>query len=90
MKELLMIPGPVEIPQVILDDFNGQSPAHYGDEWTKLYLDLIEDITNLFNCDGKSYLIPGSGSFGLETAISTYGKNKKCVILGEWFFLEKD
>ncbi len=89
MKELLMIPGPVEIPQAILEEFNGQSPAHYGDEWTKLYLNLIGDITNIFNGDGKSYLIPGSGSFGLETAISTYVSNKKCIILGNGFFGER-
>ncbi|MEW5816748.1 MAG: alanine--glyoxylate aminotransferase family protein [Spirochaetota bacterium] len=89
MRYLLMIPGPVEVPEDILESFSGQPVAHYGTEWRNLYLDTIKAVSKILGTRGMSFLIPGSGSLGLETAASTFCKDKKCLILHNGFFGER-
>ncbi len=89
MRYLLMIPGPVEIPEDILDSFNGQSVAHYGPEWRELYLNTTKAVSHTLGSRGMSFLIPGSGSLGLETVASTFCSAKKCLVLHNGFFGER-
>jgi aspartate aminotransferase-like enzyme len=85
-KDLLMIPGPVEISEDVLAAYNGQTVAHYGADWAKLYLDTEQRVCRLFGCDGRSFLMPGSGSLGLDTMATTFCADKKCLVLGNGMF----
>jgi aspartate aminotransferase-like enzyme len=89
MSKLLMIPGPVEIPQVILDAFNGQNVAHYGPEWQKLYLDAVQRTTRFFQTSGRAFLMPGSGSLGLEAVAVTFCTGKRCLLIHNGFFADR-
>jgi alanine-glyoxylate transaminase/serine-glyoxylate transaminase/serine-pyruvate transaminase len=86
MKYLLMIPGPVEIMNDILEAYKGQPVAHYGPEWTELYLATAEGFSRVIGSEGRTFLMPGSGSLGLETASATFCKSKRCLILNNGMF----
>jgi alanine-glyoxylate transaminase/serine-glyoxylate transaminase/serine-pyruvate transaminase len=89
MKYLLMIPGPVEIMDDVLDSFQGQPVAHYGPEWTELYLDTARSVSSILGSEGRTFLIPGSGSLGLETVASTFCRSKRCLVLHNGMFGER-
>lgn len=84
-----MIPGPVEIPNDILEAFDGQSPVHYGADYAAMYIDLSKKISKIFSTAEPSFLIPGSGSLGLETAAASICQGKKCLILENGWFGER-
>jgi len=86
MKYLLMIPGPVEISDDILEAFQGQTVAHYGQEFRDLYVGTTKKLSKILGSKGKSFLIPGSGSTSLETIAATFCSSKKCLILNNGFF----
>ncbi len=79
-RYLLMIPGPVEISPDILEAFNGQTIAHYGPDWTEIYLTTEGLFSRLVGSDGRTFLMPGSGSLGLETVATTYCRNKRVLV----------
>lgn len=83
---LLMIPGPVQLSRDVLEAFNGQTAAHYGPEWTKIYLETEKNFSKLVNSDGRTFLMPGSGSLGLDTAATTFCRDKRCLILNNGMF----
>lgn len=85
-KYLLMIPGPVQIAPDILEVFNGQTAAHYGPEWTEIYLSTEKMFSKLVGSDGRTFLMPGSGSLGLDTVATTFCRGKKCLILNNGMF----
>lgn len=85
-KDLLMIPGPVEISEDVLAAYNGQSIAHYGADWAKLYLGTEKRVCRLLGCDGRSFLMPGSGSLGLDTMATTFCTDNKCLVLSNGMF----
>jgi len=45
VKYLLMTPGPVEVPDEILEAFQGQPVAHYGQEFRDLYIDITKKLS---------------------------------------------
>jgi aspartate aminotransferase-like enzyme len=89
MRYLLMIPGPVEIPDEILEVYRGKTVAHYGPEWSKLYLETERRVSGLFGCVGRSFLMPGSGSLGLDAVSTTFCSGKRCLVLSNGMFGER-
>lgn len=81
MRNLLMIPGPVEIPEDILAEFSGQPVAHYGPEWARFYLQTASSVSRLLGSEGMTFIMPGSGSLGLDTACATFCREKSCLVL---------
>jgi alanine-glyoxylate transaminase / serine-glyoxylate transaminase / serine-pyruvate transaminase len=86
VKYLLMTPGPVEVPDEVLDAFQGQPVAHYGKEFRDLYLDTTKRLSRILGTEGKSYLMPGSGSTALESIGATFCNSKKCLVLNNGTF----
>ncbi len=86
MNDLLMIPGPVETPDAIIEAFNGQTVAHYGEEFRDLYVDTVQRLSRVLGSSGWSFLIPGSGSTALEAIGTNYCSSKKCLILNNGHF----
>jgi aspartate aminotransferase-like enzyme len=81
-----MTPGPVEVPDEILDAFQGQPVAHYGQEFRDLYLDITKMLSKILGSDGKSFLMPGSGSTAMESISATFCNSKKCLVLNNGTF----
>jgi aspartate aminotransferase-like enzyme len=89
MKYLLMIPGPVEIPDEIFEASQGQPVAHYGPEWTKQYLDTAAAFSRIIGSSGMTFIMPGSGSLGLDTVGATFCSGKRCLVLHNGMFGER-
>ncbi len=86
MKYLLMIPGPVESPDEVIDAFNGQTIAHYGDEFRDLYIDTVDRLSRILGSKGLSFLIPGSGTTALEAIGATFCNGKSCLVINNGSF----
>jgi len=88
-KYTLMIPGPVEVMDDILEVYNGQPVAHYGTEWASFYIQTAQNVSELFGSKGRTYLMPGSGSLGLDSLSGTFCSGKRCLVLHNGMFGER-
>lgn len=87
MRYLLMIPGPVESPEEIIEAFNGQSVAHYGKEFRDLYLKTGGRLSRVLGSKKAwSFLMPGSGSTALEAIGATFCNSRECLIVNNGHF----
>ena len=64
-----MIAGPGELQDEDLEALGHQVIAHYGDTWVALHNETIDAIARLLGASGDTYLIPGSGTTGIEMGI---------------------
>ena len=86
----LMIPGPIELDPEVLSAMSEPLVAHYGKEWTAFYKETIELLQKVFQTEGDIFLLPGSGSAGLDAALgSTLFPNGRVLILQNGFFGER-
>jgi len=87
----LMIPGPVGVHEEVLSEFLKGPEAHYGTDWAEFYIETCSRINELIgNTGGQTFLIPGSGSTGLEVAINTFlRESDNCLVLTNGFFGER-
>jgi len=81
-----MIPGPVEIPDDILQAAGAQPVAHYGPEWTDFYLNTATSVSRLLGTKGRTFIIPGSGSAGLDAVATSFCTDKRCLVLNNGQF----
>ncbi len=91
MKRLrLMIPGPIELDPEVLSVMAEPLVAHYGDEWTQFYQETMDIMKKVFGTRDNVFLIPGSGSAGLDAVLgSTVFPDRKVLILENGFFGER-
>lgn len=91
MKSLrLMIPGPIELDSEVLSVMAEPLVAHYGNEWTRFYKETMELLQQVFRTQGHVFLIPGSGSAGLDAAFgSILSASDKVLIPQNGFFGER-
>lgn len=83
-----MIPGPVEVAPQVLSEMASPMMAHYGEEWVEIYRETVELAKRVFQTKkGDLFLIPGSGSAGLDAALgSTLDKDKSLLVpINGWF-----
>lgn len=85
-----MIPGPVEVDEDVLAAMGGPVAVHYGPEWVRVYRDTVAKLGAVFRTAGDIFLIPGSGSAGLDAAIgSLIGPGERCLVAVNGFFGER-
>lgn len=90
VPELLMIPGPVSIDDEILDSLGEPVLAHYGDDWTELYLRTAANLGRIFRTDSEVHLVFGPGMSGIEMAISSVlGPGDKILVPSNGLFGER-
>jgi aspartate aminotransferase-like enzyme len=53
--------------------------------YKKSFKSLNTNLTNIYNAK-KSLLIPGSGSYAMESVVRQFGLNKKCMIIRNGYF----
>ena len=86
----LMIPGPIELAPEVLAEMARPLVPHYGAEWTAFYNETVEGLRTIFRTSGDVFLIPGSGSAGLDAAIgSVLGPQDRMLVLSNGFFGER-
>ncbi len=86
----LLIPGPIELAPEVLAVMAEPLVAHYGEEWTAFYKETTRLLQEVFQTEGDIFLIPGSGSAGLDAALgSTLFPEGKVLIPQSGFFGER-
>jgi len=86
----LMIPGPIEVAPEVLAAMAEPLVAHYGEEWTAFYKETIGLLRKVLRTEGDVFLLVGSGSAGLDAALSsTIAPDGRVLIPQNGFFGER-
>lgn len=86
----LMIPGPVPVEPEVLHMLAQPLVAHYGDEWTRFYLETLKLLKEVMQTKGEVFLLVGSGSAGLDALVgSLLGQHGKALVLSNGAFGER-
>lgn len=71
MRMKLMIPGPIEVEDEVLQWMGEPIHAHYGDEWVAVHNETIGLLQQVIGTTGKVFMMPGSGSLGADAAVQS-------------------
>lgn len=80
-EPLLMIPGPVPVPQRVRAAMTRQAINHRGPEFGAAYADCVRTLKTLFGTENELYIISGSGSAGMEAGVANFARDKRIVSL---------
>ena len=86
---LLMLPGPVPIPERVRAAMARQAINHRGAEFGNAYTDIVRVLKGLFGTTSTPLVLSGSGTAGMEAAVANFGKNRKIVHLVNGKFGER-
>ena len=84
----LSLPGPTECDPDVLNELNRPNLPHYGELWIDFYWEVLGKLKKIYKTDGNVYIIPCSGSGGLD-AVFTSLNGKKGLILNNGTFGER-
>ena len=83
----LMIPGPVDVEDEVLSEMASPVPAHYGDEWMKVYLETVDYLKRVFQTENDLFIVGGPGSAALDASFgSLLATGEKVLIPSNGFF----
>jgi alanine-glyoxylate transaminase/serine-glyoxylate transaminase/serine-pyruvate transaminase len=87
---LLMIPGPIQPEEDVLEAMGMPVRAHYGPGFTKLYNDTVGALKKVFGTQGDVFVMVSSGSGGLDACLgSTFSSGEKILLGINGFFGER-
>lgn len=69
-KQLLMIPGPTNVPERVMRALAKPIISHRGPEFHEFYSGLIEKVRYTFQTKNDVFILTSSGTGGVECAIS--------------------
>lgn len=78
----LMIPGPTDVSETVLEVMGEPVRAHYGADWLVLHRETIAMLRQIIGTTGKIFMIPGSGSAANEAALNSVLRDGEKVIVG--------
>ncbi|MDD5143122.1 alanine--glyoxylate aminotransferase family protein [Methanoregula sp.] len=83
---LLMMPGPVPIPERVRFAMSRQAINHRSAEFGAAYADCVRVLKTCFATKNDLVVISGSGTAGMEAAISNVGRDKEiaCIVNGKF------
>ena len=86
----LMIPGPVEVSQFVLDAVSSQAVPDYNKDWLELYRETTGALQKIFKTKNDIFLLISSGTGGVECAInSLFSREEKVIVVENGFFGER-
>ncbi len=68
-KELLMIPGPVNVPDRVMKAMSKPIVSHRGPEFRELYRGILEKLKYAFQTENDVFPLTCSGTGGIECAV---------------------
>ncbi len=91
MRKILMIPGPTEYEQEVLNALAQQTVAHTSNEFIALFKETLRDILRLvYSKKGFPFIVSGSGTLGMEIGtINFIRRDSKVLIVNNGFFGER-
>jgi aspartate aminotransferase-like enzyme len=83
---LLMLPGPVPMPERVRYAMMRQAINHRSPEFGAVYADCVRVLKTAFGTTNDLFVISGSGTAGMEAAIANVGKDKHiaCITNGKF------
>ncbi|MEM4604584.1 MAG: aminotransferase class V-fold PLP-dependent enzyme [Pyrobaculum sp.] len=80
-----LTPGPVQLPKFVIDSMAKQPPFHRGEEFKKLFKNVLDKLRALY--DSNVVVLPGTGTLAVETMIYNYispGEKVLALVYGEF------
>lgn len=83
---LLMLPGPVPIPERVRAAMSRQAINHRSPEFGAAYADCVRVLKTAFGTTNDLFIISGSGTAGMEAAIAGVGRDREiaCIVNGKF------
>ena len=84
----MLIPGPVPIDPLIMEELGKPAQPHYGEEWVQKYHEILDMMRRLFQVKSSEvYPIAGPGHTGLESiAFTLLRRGDRVAVLDNGFF----
>lgn len=91
MKKLLLIPGPTPVNEGVLRELLRDVISHVSDEFASVMERALKNLRPLFGTEkGEVFIIPGSGTIGMEIAIKNLvGEDEKVLVISHGYFGER-
>ena len=85
-EPLLMLPGPVPMPERVRYAMMRQAINHRGAEFGQVYKDCVMVLKTCFGTQNDLFVISGSGTAAMEAAVANFGRDKKmaCLVNGKF------
>ncbi|HUU74531.1 MAG TPA: alanine--glyoxylate aminotransferase family protein [Methanoregulaceae archaeon] len=85
-EPLLMLPGPVPMPERVRAAMMRQAINHRGDEFGSVYAECTKILKTTFGTENDLFIISGSGTAAMEAAVANFGRDKKiaCLVNGKF------
>ena len=80
-KTMVMIPGPTPVVRSIQEQMGREIQAFGDPRFVKDYKGVIDDLGQLFGCDGKTFVVAGTGTLAMEMALSNVTKRGDDVLI---------
>jgi len=85
-----MIPGPTPVPDKVLRAMAKEMVSHVSDEFTEAFEDTLKMTAKLFQTKGQPFILAGSGTLGMETALCNIVEpGEKILCVNNGFFGER-
>jgi alanine-glyoxylate transaminase/serine-glyoxylate transaminase/serine-pyruvate transaminase len=83
----LMIPGPVELEDEVLQALAEPVRPHYGPEWASLHRETVDMLRQVYHTSGDVFVLVGSGSSALDACLGSSLASGEPVLIGVngWF-----
>jgi aspartate aminotransferase-like enzyme len=88
-ETLLMLPGPVPMPERVRSVMSRQAINHRGSEFGELYADCIRILKPLFGTTHDMFILSGSGTAAMEAAVGNFGRDRTIASLVNGKFGER-
>ena len=80
-KQLIMIPGPTNVPNRILEAASKPIINHRGSEFHDLYDRILNNLRYAFETSGDTFVLSASGTGGIESVIANFvGQGEKIIV----------
>lgn len=85
-ESLLMLPGPVPVPERVRMVMMRQAINHRGSEFGNLYAECVRILKPLFGTSADLFILSGSGTAAMEAAVANFGRDRKiaCLVNGKF------
>ena len=80
-SKLVKIPGPTPVVDSIRVEMGREIQAFGDPRFVKDYKEVIDDLQELLGCDGKTFVIAGTGTLAMEMAIANSTKHGDSVLI---------
>jgi alanine-glyoxylate transaminase/serine-glyoxylate transaminase/serine-pyruvate transaminase len=91
-KNLLMIPGPIEVSPVVLEAFQNPPPSHVAPDFIEKFGRALEMMRQVWRSgpDSQPFVIAGSGTIAMEMAVcNVLEPGQRALVVNTGYFSDR-